>query len=532
MIFGMDELPSPGSLLRSKVARTGLRAAVPRRVLAAALLAAVIIVPSVWVIWLRASEPSDRTLILPATSDWTAEGVRLARVARPSLLHEGDQVVAVDGVRLADWVAGQSQRHLHRGDHVRYLLRRGGGELEVDVVVGRYPFARMLAASTTVLPFIVVYWIVAGVVFLRRPGAATGTALLAMAGLAVVGRTTWPFGLQVLDLVGGRGVWPYVLGDIANLMVWSVLLHFALVLPEGRPLLRAHPRLIVTAGYLLPWLLYTSWAVHALLVTSDPLARLGRLLAVSTPTAAAYPALTVIVLTAGWQRVADPVHRARLRWVVSGLTVSAVLYLALGQLPNLVAGGPLVPWEWQLLGFLITPLAISWAIVRYQLFDIETVLRRSVVYAVLTLAVFAAYLLIFRLLVGELDQREQWVALFSSALLVAVFTAVRDRLREFISRALFGLRDDPAAVAAALRQIDPTGTPSTVLERVATTLANTLRLSYAAVELAGPDGHFQPVASAGQPTFAASNVPITPGDAVVGRLLMAPRRLIPRGQWS
>jgi len=522
MIVGMDQVPSPDDPQPGTAGGAGWRMAMLHRLFAAILLAAVIMVPAAGVIWLRASEPSDRTLILPASSDWSAQGVRLAHVAGPSPLRQGDTVLAVDAVRLADWVAGRAQRHLRGGDQVRYLLRRDGKELEADVLVGHYPFLRTLAANAVMLPFILIFWIVAGVVFMRRPHAPTGRALLTLAGLAVAGRTTWPFGLQVLDLVGGRGVWTYLLGDVANLLVWAVLLHFALVLPEGRPLLRARPRRIVAAVYLFPLLLYGGWAVHTLLAASSPLARLGGLVAVSTPTAAVYPALTVIALTAGWQRVADPVHRARLRWVVSGLTVSAVLYLGLGQIPNLVAGGPLVPWEWQLLGFLVTPLAISWAIVRYQLFDIETVLRRSVVYAVLTLAVFGAYLLVFRLLVGGLPEQQQWVALFSSALLVTLFTTVRDRLRQFISRSLFGLRDDPAAVAAALRQVEPTGTPSIVLERVVATLANTLRLSFAAVELADPDGHFQPVASVGQLAPAVSEVPINRGDAVVGRLLMAP----------
>jgi len=495
-----------------------------RRFVAAGVLGAVIVVPSFWVIWLRASEPSDRTLILPASSDWTADGLRIARVVGPSPLRVGDLVVAVDGVGLADLAVGRPHRQLHRGDQVRYRLRRGNQQLEVRLVVGGYPFARVLRGSATMLPFIVVYSIVAGIVFLRRPDAATSRALLAAAGLAIAGRATWPFGLQVLDLAGGRGLWTYVVGDVANLGAWTVLLHFALVLPDGRPLLRARPRLVVAAAYALPWLLYAGWAAHALLVVDEPLARLGRLLAVSTPTAAVYPGLMVIVLTAGWQRVADPARRARLRWVVSGLTVSAVLYIALGQLPNLLAGGPLVPWEWQPLGFLVTPLAISWAIVRYQLFDIEAVLRRSVVYAAMTLAVFAAYLLVSQMLAGRADPRQRWAALASSALLVAAFTTVRDRLRELVGRALFGLRDDPAAVAAAFRQIDPTGDPAEVLKRVAATLATVLRLSYAAVELAGPDGRFQPVTSTGHPPVAATptQIPLTRHDAPVGRLLLAP----------
>src|SRR5690606_16377142 len=95
-------------------------------------------------------------------------------------------------------------------------------------------------------------------------------------------------------------------------------------------------------------------------------------------------ALFVVVLI-GWRahHHRDPRGRHQAWLVVLGLTpwVGVVLYLAIAQLAGVEASVPDLVWSLALLAY---PLAIFAAIFLYRLFDLELVIRRTVVYGTLT----------------------------------------------------------------------------------------------------------------------------------------------------
>jgi signal transduction histidine kinase len=87
------------------------------------------------------------------------------------------------------------------------------------------------------------------------------------------------------------------------------------------------------------------------------------------------------------------------------------------------------------------PLSIGYAILRYQLFDIRVVVRKGLVYSLLTATLTAVFLLL-SLVIGYLFQgltgRQSFlVALFPALFVAALFQPARGRIQTLVDRAFF-----------------------------------------------------------------------------------------------
>jgi signal transduction histidine kinase len=120
------------------------------------------------------------------------------------------------------------------------------------------------------------------------------------------------------------------------------------------------------------------------------------------------------------------------------------------------------------------------------------------------------------------DREAALVAALVVGLVAAVgYQALRRQIERRVIRLIFGDRDDPYEVVAQLSsQLQAQAAVDPVLSRVAETVAHTLRLPYAAVELEGPDGTTD-VHSSGTPGTELTAIPLTHQGEQVGRLLLA-----------
>ncbi|MBC7265268.1 MAG: hypothetical protein H5T64_13070 [Chloroflexi bacterium] len=95
-------------------------------------------------------------------------------------------------------------------------------------------------------------------------------------------------------------------------------------------------------------------------------------------------------------------------------------------------------------GYLITtlyPLSVGYAVLRYQLFDIRVVIRKGLVYSLLTATLTAIFLLL-SLVTGYLFQgltgRQSFLfALFPALIVAILFQPARNRIQTFVDRAFF-----------------------------------------------------------------------------------------------
>jgi signal transduction histidine kinase len=170
------------------------------------------------------------------------------------------------------------------------------------------------------------------------------------------------------------------------------------------------------------------------------------------------------------------------------------------------------------------PLAIGAAILRYRLYDIDVLINRTLVYGALTACVVGVYVLVVGGFGALLQARGNLaVSLLATALVAVMFQPLRSRLQRGVNRLMYGERDDPYAVISRLgRRLEAAIAPETVLPTIAETIAQALKLPYAAILLKEGEG-FRSAAAYGSPTVEPEVLPLMYQREEVGRLVLSPR---------
>src|SRR6202042_2207973 len=191
------------------------------------------------------------------------------------------------------------------------------------------------------------------------------------------------------------------------------------------------------------------------------------------------------VLRRAWK--ATGIERYQLRWRAYGVVLSLLLFpLAVNQvLPTLVDVLDGV--------FFVTTLAIP--VVRYRLWAIDTVIRRSAAYALVTIAVAGGFAAIAA--VGPALASERIGFIVAAAVAAVTFAPARGYSQRLVDHFFYGQRNDPYRALSDLGQrLAEVAAPGEMLPAVVSAVAGSLRLPYVAIERAG-DGSV--LAAIGEP---------------------------------
>lgn len=135
------------------------------------------------------------------------------------------------------------------------------------------------------------------------------------------------------------------------------------------------------------------------------------------------------------------------------------------------------------------PAAIGVAVLRHQLYDIDIVINRALVYAVMTSAVVVFYVGVVGYLGAAVHVHGAGPSLVATGLVAVLFNPARERVQRGVNRLFYGHRDDPYAVLTDLgRRLETTLSPTEVLSTITETVRDALRVPYAAVRLTGVTG--------------------------------------------
>ena len=110
------------------------------------------------------------------------------------------------------------------------------------------------------------------------------------------------------------------------------------------------------------------------------------------------------------------------------------------------------------LGPIVYTMFVAYAILKYQLMDIQVIIRRSLIYAVLTLSVVVVYSILVGLSTGVLarigiEGSGDWlIHAFAGALSAVLFLSVKDRIQNIIDRVFFKEKYDNRSILTGFSQ--------------------------------------------------------------------------------
>lgn len=227
-----------------------------------------------------------------------------------------------------------------------------------------------------------------------------------------------------------------------------------------------------------------------------------------------------------YRRVSTPTQRRQTKWVVYGLSlalVGSILSLILFNFPlGILANMGVGVFFYACL--LLIPLSIGIAIMRYRLWDIDAIINRTLVYGALTAGVAGLYILVVGYL-GALFRTggNLLISLLATGLVAVLFQPLRGWLQRSVNRLIYGQRDEPYAVVARLgRRLESTLAPEAVLPTIVETVAQALKLPYAAITWQ-QDGVVVIAATFGQAQDELLHLPLSYQGELIGELVLAPR---------
>jgi signal transduction histidine kinase len=234
-----------------------------------------------------------------------------------------------------------------------------------------------------------------------------------------------------------------------------------------------------------------------------------------------------------YRRVSTLVQRQQTKWVIFGIALAFGSYATAFLLfivlpPALFHLSPLARVLGLLAGTFLTllfPLSIGIAIQRYRLWDIDIIINRTLVYGTLTASVVGFYIVVVGSLGALLRSGGNLgISLIATGLVAVLFQPLRGWLQRGVNRLMYGQRDEPYAVVARLgRRLESTLAPEAVLLAIVETVAQALKLPYAAITLKQGDA-FQTAAVYGAPVEGTLALPLTYQAEPVGQLVLGPRQ--------
>ena len=408
------------------------------------------------------------------------------------------------------------------------------------VVVG-WRMGEPLSEAFTEPLVMIAFPIVGAAIAARHPRNAIGWIFIAVGSLYVLNVLTDRYARLGLlrdplasELVANPAARPDPLplaAEASWLALWSwvpslvaLVTLVPLLFPDGRPPSRrwrwaGWAAAVGMALVVVPWAV-ASWPVRGAELLGD-VGAIDELRWANYPAVVGFlvcgvAAVASVVAVAVRFRRSVGVERQQLKWFV--FAVAVLVVVAVNAFTP--ASAPAWVLDVALQG---VALAAGIAILRYRLYDIDLVINRSVVYAVLTALVVATYVAVVALLGRLFEPSGLPVALVATGVVAVVFQPLRDRLQRTVNRLMYGQRDDPYTALSLLgRRLEAAIPAGQVLPQVTETVAQALRVPYAGIELRRGDT-FEAAASHGRPSPIALQLPLVYQGDTIGRLVVASR---------
>jgi hypothetical protein len=337
------------------------------------------------------------------------------------------------------------------GQTVRYTVERDGQVVDLDVLLVKRPFSAFLRAYQLSgnIWFIKLLWYLIGfgIFFLRPRDTAARLLFLITIPWATPSVDNWAY-----FFLPASHFYISLLLTLLWTYLYAMMIHLVLTFPLTKWPLTRHPRLFLT-------LLYGTASVGFPLALIT--ANLTFYIAIVLPLILLFVIALIGATIHSFWRVHDRVARAQIGWVAVGIAspiVGAFItneWLMMRLLPTVENTSALRNVVFNLFSLLL-PLCFGIAITRYRLFDIEVIIRKTLVYAALSgllgLVYFGSVVLLQNIVGRAADEQSPVVIVVSTLLIAALFTPLRQRVQAFIDRRFYRQKYDAQQILAQFAQ--------------------------------------------------------------------------------
>ena len=246
-------------------------------------------------------------------------------------------------------------------------------------------------------------------------------------------------------------LWYAIPFNLSGLFSWPLLIAFLVLFPDGQFEPR-WTRYLCIGGAILTaaWVLFPG----AFTNFPSPLAVFGGILVLALITATFYARLW------RYRHYASLMERQQTKWFLFAVVIialSAVVYF----FPPLLFGASAQPsststiWSdfgamFTQLAFVVLPIAVGIAILRYRLWDIDIIIRKTLTYGIvavlLAVVYFSSVILLQQLFASVTGQRSEVTTVLSTLAIAALFVPLRNKIQEVVDRRFYRKKYDAQQV--------------------------------------------------------------------------------------
>jgi sigma-B regulation protein RsbU (phosphoserine phosphatase) len=413
--------------------------------------------------------PNDGTVWLLGRPDLTVLDVVTRTEGPPTPLREGDIIRGIDhrlitSPRQAAEVLGDQRP----GSTVPYLVERDGRTLMVQVPLTRFRAADRTYAINVLLAL--VYLVIGGLVYVKSAGdRPTRLFFLLCLTFAVylmtnLERSSYFWG----DILTRNG------GALARFLLPAFFLQFFLVFPEKKETLARHVYLSPLL-YLLPLMFYVRFTLDQFF--GDQGARID---AVTWMILGLYYVAGLVALMHSYLSFRDPLLRDRVRILTWGTLAGVLPFLVFKiGLEEITARTELA--QLGVVPLVAIPVSFGYCIARYQVLQIDFLVKRSLLYSISTGALVLAWALsvfwIGNRVVTLTGSPSTLVAVGTTLAVAALLWPVRNHLQRALEARLYRSRANLAVLLETFsREIPGLIQQHALLERVGSGLKEALEV--------------------------------------------------------
>jgi hypothetical protein len=267
----------------------------------------------------------------------------------------------------------------------------------------------------------------------------------------------WSFYLQVSDITGGIGFWLFGLATTGLWLInWPAELHFALSFPTPATIIQ-RKRWIIPVLYLVSFAIFIFGMAWMRMIEENVLLWLNYRSILESSIAGIFLAISILTIFLRYRFYMSQLDRAKMRWVVFGGLVSGMISLVFWIVLPLIQGGRVLSPN--LFGLLLLPYPVSLAIaiVRHRLFDIDVIIRRTLIYGLLTsvlIGIYFASVIALQEVITRITGESSPLAIVGSTLAIAaLFNPLRRWIQDFIDRRFYRRKFNADQIQASFARI-------------------------------------------------------------------------------